>query len=123
MGVCKIRFWETVMLVFKEDVFTHARSTSAILVGGDVAVSCGLCGSRYKSNWSVFKELPTSESDSEKLQESTEKETKKQVNESTRSGDTFSEFWTGWYLNNVQSESQVIELLSLKTKEKRQKFC
>ena len=67
MGVCKIRFWETVMLVFKEDVFTHARSTSAILVGGDFAVFCGLCGSRYKSNWSVFKELPTSESDSEKL--------------------------------------------------------
>ena len=67
MGVCKIRFWETVMLVFKEDVFTHARSTSAILVGGDVAVFCGFCGSRYKSNWSVFKELPTSESDSEKL--------------------------------------------------------
>ena len=55
------------MLVFKEDVFTHARSTSAILVGGDVAVLCGFCGSRYKSNWSVFKELPTSESDSEKL--------------------------------------------------------
>ena len=38
------------MLVFKEDVFTHARSTSAILVGGDVAVFCGLFGSRYKSN-------------------------------------------------------------------------
>lgn len=51
------------------------------------------------------------------------KKQKKQVNESTRSGDTLSEFWTGRYLNNVQSESQVIELLSLKTKEKRQKFC
>ena len=38
------------MLVFKEDVFTHARSTSAILVGGDVTVLCGFCGSRYKSN-------------------------------------------------------------------------
>lgn len=45
------------------------------------------------------------------------------MNLRTRSGDTFSEFWTGRYLNNVQSESQVIELLSLKTKEKRQKFC
>lgn len=95
------QFWWAVTLLF-----------SAVFVEADI------------SQIEVFsKNYQRQESDSEKLWESTEKETKKQVNESTRSGDTFSEFWTGRYLNNVQSESQVIEFLSLKTKEKRQKFC